>query len=60
MVRLSKEMYVNERAQQSALYETVKSDPYRLHYHLMPPAGWLNDPNGRGVAQGQDMASLSR
>ncbi|WP_300921168.1 glycoside hydrolase family 32 protein [uncultured Dubosiella sp.] len=46
MVRLSKEMYVNERAQQSALYETVKSDPYRLHYHLMPPAGWMNDPNG--------------
>ena len=23
-----------------------KNDPYRLHYHLMPPVGWLNDPNG--------------
>lgn len=22
------------------------SDKYRLHYHLMPPIGWLNDPNG--------------
>ncbi|MCM3632109.1 glycoside hydrolase family 32 protein [Paenibacillus camelliae] len=19
---------------------------YRLHYHMMPPAGWMNDPNG--------------
>ena len=24
----------------------VKSDPFRLKYHLMPPIGWLNDPNG--------------
>ncbi|MFC5711763.1 glycoside hydrolase family 32 protein [Thalassorhabdus alkalitolerans] len=25
---------------------TVVSDPYRLHYHMMPPVGLLNDPNG--------------
>ncbi|MEW9668212.1 glycoside hydrolase family 32 protein [Ammoniphilus sp. 3BR4] len=24
----------------------VDSDPYRLHYHIMPPVGLLNDPNG--------------
>lgn len=24
----------------------VSADPDRLHYHLMPPVGWLNDPNG--------------
>lgn len=24
----------------------VLSDPYRLNYHLMPPVGLLNDPNG--------------
>ncbi len=24
----------------------VASDPWRLRYHLMPPVGWLNDPNG--------------
>lgn len=24
----------------------VASDPNRLHYHLMPETGWLNDPNG--------------
>lgn len=26
--------------------EKVKSDSRRLHYHLMPETGWLNDPNG--------------
>ena len=26
--------------------ETVESDYYRLGYHLMPPVGLLNDPNG--------------
>ncbi|MEW9108529.1 MAG: sucrose-6-phosphate hydrolase [Cytobacillus gottheilii] len=24
----------------------VENDPYRLNYHLMPPVGLLNDPNG--------------
>lgn len=24
----------------------VMEDGYRLGYHLMPPAGWMNDPNG--------------
>ncbi|MFN2744680.1 sucrose-6-phosphate hydrolase [Bacillus sp. z60-18] len=28
-------------------YQTVvNQDPYRLHYHIMPPVGLLNDPNG--------------
>ena len=22
------------------------ADPYRQRFHLMPPVGWLNDPNG--------------
>ncbi|MDL4843147.1 glycoside hydrolase family 32 protein [Aquibacillus rhizosphaerae] len=26
--------------------DIVNQDPYRLHYHLMPPVGLLNDPNG--------------
>ncbi|MFC4560131.1 glycoside hydrolase family 32 protein [Virgibacillus kekensis] len=26
--------------------DMVTDDPYRLHYHLMPPVGLLNDPNG--------------
>ncbi|SHK95358.1 glycoside hydrolase family 32 protein [Hespellia stercorisuis] len=24
----------------------INSDPYRLKFHLMPPVGWMNDPNG--------------
>ncbi|WP_138419960.1 glycoside hydrolase family 32 protein [Aquibacillus sediminis] len=26
--------------------QTVDAGPHRLHYHLMPPVGLLNDPNG--------------
>ncbi|KRF08032.1 sucrose-6-phosphate hydrolase [Paenibacillus sp. Soil766] len=26
--------------------KSVTEDRYRLGYHLMPPAGWMNDPNG--------------
>ncbi|WP_339148132.1 MULTISPECIES: sucrose-6-phosphate hydrolase [unclassified Sutcliffiella] len=26
--------------------KVVESDPYRLRFHLMPPVGLLNDPNG--------------
>lgn len=25
---------------------TVKNCPFRMKYHIMPPVGWLNDPNG--------------
>lgn len=25
---------------------TVDADPRRLRFHLMPPTGWMNDPNG--------------
>lgn len=24
----------------------ITNDRYRLRYHLMPPGGWMNDPNG--------------
>lgn len=26
--------------------DLVSADPCRLRFHLMPPVGWLNDPNG--------------
>ena len=28
------------------LEKQASNDEYRLNYHLMPPTGWLNDPNG--------------
>ena len=31
----------------------VTQDPWRLKYHLMPPVGWLNDPNGLCQYQGE-------
>ncbi|WP_152970734.1 glycoside hydrolase family 32 protein [Bacillus sp. FJAT-28004] len=33
---------------EEALNVNVKTmdNTYRLHYHMMPPAGWMNDPNG--------------
>lgn len=30
----------------------VEEDRYRLSYHLMPPVGWMNDPNGLCEYQG--------
>lgn len=30
----------------------VEKDPWRLRFHLMPPVGWLNDPNGLCQADG--------
>ncbi|WP_249869095.1 glycoside hydrolase family 32 protein [Oceanobacillus saliphilus] len=35
------------------LKEIVASDPYRLYYHIMPPVGLLNDPNGFVFYKGQ-------
>ena len=39
---------MNERVHRQIEKEKMRSadDPNRLHYHLMPPAGLLNDPNG--------------
>ena len=33
--------------------ETVAADPHRQRFHLQPPVGWLNDPNGLCVSGGQ-------
>src|SRR5438045_9507445 len=31
----------------------LASDPYRPHYHFLPPANWMNDPNGLIQWKGQ-------
>lgn len=31
----------------------MKKDRYRMRFHLMPPKGWLNDPNGLCQFQGE-------
>ncbi|WP_077624520.1 glycoside hydrolase family 32 protein [Sediminibacillus massiliensis] len=30
----------------SRLKDSVKEHQWRLRYHVVPPAGWMNDPNG--------------
>lgn len=42
LVKLYKRM-LNELQEKK---ESIKRDYWRLGYHLMPPIGWINDPNG--------------
>lgn len=35
---------IDEEVEESRSF--IETDPHRLQYHLMPPAGLLNDPNG--------------
>ncbi|SDC28255.1 beta-fructofuranosidase [Pelagirhabdus alkalitolerans] len=39
-----KQVYHSDQIE--AKKKTVNQDPWRLTYHVMPPIGWLNDPNG--------------
>ncbi len=32
--------------QASRIRQQLASDPHRPHYHFLPPANWMNDPNG--------------
>ena len=40
------------RQEEREKLEAVCRDPWRLRFHLMPPVGWLNDPNGLVQADG--------
>ena len=42
----NKESYDSQYKLHKDMREKVKLDPNRLHYHIMPPTGWMNDPNG--------------
>lgn len=41
-----REDYQRRLPEHRRLKNLADTDPNRLDYHLMPPAGWLNDPNG--------------
>lgn len=43
---MNKETYLKEYPKYEQMRKLVKQDKYRLQYHLMPPTGFLNDPNG--------------
>ncbi|WP_337018708.1 sucrose-6-phosphate hydrolase [Oceanobacillus massiliensis] len=45
------ETLINNRIKE--IQNMVADDPYRLHYHLMPQIGLLNDPNGFAYYKGQ-------
>ncbi|MCI6465611.1 MAG: glycoside hydrolase family 32 protein [Faecalicatena sp.] len=43
---MTREDYIKQYPGHASMRENVKKDPNRLNYHLMPPTGWMNDPNG--------------
>ena len=43
---MNKETYLKEYPKYKNMRENVKRDKKRLHFHMMPPTGWMNDPNG--------------
>lgn len=43
---MTKEAFAKKWEEHRAQLTLADSDPLRLKYHLQPPMGWLNDPNG--------------
>ncbi|WP_067727869.1 sucrose-6-phosphate hydrolase [Oceanobacillus damuensis] len=50
---ISNEIIIKANQHVKTHQSLVGSDPYRLHYHLMPTVGLLNDPNGFVYYKGQ-------
>lgn len=46
MLNLDQQLRVQAYDEVEKNKREVESDPYRLTYHVMPPVGLLNDPNG--------------
>lgn len=43
---MNKLEYLSRLNEQKKIRELMKTDKYLLNFHLIPPSGWLNDPNG--------------
>lgn len=43
---MTREQFLERQAGAGSLSARVQEDPMRLVYHIQPPMGWLNDPNG--------------
>ena len=40
------ENFQKVKAEEERMERTVNSCPFRTRFHIMPPVGWINDPNG--------------
>ena len=49
---MDREWYDRNYPNYEHMRKSAKADPNRLRFHLMPPAGWMNDPNGLCQFQG--------
>ena len=43
---MNKKEYLSRLDEQKKIKKLMKDDKYLLNFHLIPPSGWLNDPNG--------------
>ncbi len=49
---MDREWYDRNYPKYESMRKSAKADGNRLQFHLMPPAGWMNDPNGLCQFQG--------
>lgn len=43
---MTREQYAERIKTCASMKQSVEQDPHRFQFHLQPPIGWLNDPNG--------------